>query len=77
MQYFIRKIFIVVIFQLLCVNCGTDNQKIYKQFDTVAISTNQNVAVDVSAWNGGPGFEVYAEQLGWDTNNDVISKGIN
>lgn len=75
MQYFIRKIFIIVIFQLLCVNCGTDNQKIYKQFDTVDISTTQNAAVDVSGWNGGPGFEVYAEQLGWDTNDDVISNG--
>jgi hypothetical protein len=56
-------------------NCGNNNQKVYKQFDTVDISTTKAIQEDVSAWNGGPGFEVYAEQLGWETNNNVISNG--
>ena len=60
---------------LICINCSSDNQKIYKQFDTVEISNNQFGEEDVSAWNGGPGFEVYAQQLGWETNNDIISNG--
>jgi len=60
---------------LICINCSSDNQKIYKQFDTVEISNNQFDEEDVSAWNGGPGFEVYAQQLGWQTNNDIISNG--
>ena len=75
MQYFILKIFSIIIFLILYVNCGTENQKIYKQFDTVDISTTQVNPENESAWNGGPGFEVYAEQLGWETNNNVVSNG--
>ena len=75
MHYFILKIFSIVIILVLGVNCGKDNQKIYKLFDTVDISQSQSNQENESAWNGGPGFEVYAEQLGWKTNNDVISNG--
>ena len=71
----LSKTFSFIIGFLLIMNCGNDNQKIYKQFDTIGITTSTFIQENESAWNGGPGFEVYAEQLGWDTNDDVISNG--
>jgi hypothetical protein len=60
---------------LILVNCGNE-KKVYKKFDVIEIATtNVNDDDDVSAWNGGPGFEVYAEQLGCETNNNVKSVG--
>tara|TARA_Y100001970_G_scaffold291394_1_gene428386 strand:+ start:559 stop:2484 length:1926 start_codon:yes stop_codon:yes gene_type:complete len=72
MKYIQKLSFLLLL--LIVVNCGNE-KKIYKQFDTVEFSTNQNNDDDVSAWNGGPGFEIYAEQLGWETNNNVQSVG--
>ena len=69
-----KSVYFIVSF-LFIMNCGNNNQKVYKQFDTIDISTTQFIQEDESAWNGGPGFEVYAEQLGWETNNNVISNG--
>ena len=69
-----KSIYFIVSF-LFIMNCGNNNQKVYKQFDTMDISTTQSGKEDESAWNGGPGFEVYAEQLGWKTNIDVVSNG--
>ena len=69
------KTFSFIIGFLVIMNCGTDNQKIYKQFDTVNIAPTKTNQENESAWNGGPGFEIYAEQLGWETNNEVVSNG--
>jgi microcin C transport system substrate-binding protein len=69
-----KSIYFIVSF-LFIMNCGNNNQKVYKQFDTMDISTTQSSKEDESAWNGGPGFEVYAEQLGWETNKEVESIG--
>ena len=69
-----KSIYFIVSF-LFIMNCGNNNQKVYKQFDTMDISTKQSNKEDESAWNGGPGFEVYAEQLGWETNDNVVSIG--
>ena len=69
-----KSIYFIVSF-LFIMNCGNNDQKVYKQFDTMDISTTQFSQEDESAWNGGPGFKVYAEQLGWETNNDFVSIG--
>ena len=75
MQFIYNKSIYFILSFLFIMNCGNNNKKVYKQFDTIDISTTQSSQEDVSAWNGGPGFEVYAEQLGWETNNDVVSNG--
>ena len=69
-----KSIYFIVSF-LFIMNCGNNNQKVYKQFDSIEISTTQFSQEDESAWNGGPGFEIYAEQLGWETNDNVVSIG--
>ena len=69
-----KSIYFIVSF-LFIMNCGNNNQKVYKQFDSIDISTTQFSQEDESAWNGGPGFKVYAEQLGWETNNNFVSIG--
>ena len=55
MKYIQKLSFLALL--LILVNCGNE-KKIYKQFDTVEFSTNQKNDDDVSAWNGGPGFEI-------------------
>ena len=75
MHFIVNKSIYFILSFLFIINCGNNNQKVYKQFDTIDISTTQFSQEDESAWNGGPGFEVYAEQLGWETNNNVVSIG--
>ena len=75
MQFICNKSIYFVFSFLFIMNCGNNNQEVYKQFDTMDISTTQSSKENESAWNGGPGFEVFAEQLGWETNHDVTSNG--
>ncbi len=75
MEFIGNKIIYFIVSFLFIMNCGNNNQKVYKQFDSIEISTTQFSQEDESAWNGGPGFEVYAEQLGWETNDNVVSIG--
>ena len=66
------SLFFAPIFLLLfSLNCGKKNdQKVYKQFDTIESSSNNNQKDAISPEQGGNGFEKNAESLGWETNTN-------
>ena len=66
------SLFFAPIFLLLfSLNCGKKNdQKVYKQFDTIESSSNNNQKDAISPEQGGNGFEKIAESLGWETNTN-------
>ena len=66
------SLFFAPIFLLLfSLNCGKkNNQKVYKQFDTIESSSNNNQKDAISPEQGGNGFEKIAGSLGWETNTN-------
>ena len=66
------SLFFALIFLLFfSLNCGKkNNQKVYKQFDTIESSSNNNQKDAISPEQGGNGFEKIAESLGWETNTN-------
>ena len=66
----------LLIISLFIFSCNNENsKKIYKQFDTVDISEIKSTNGQVSAFEGGEGFEDIAWVYGWETNDDVVSNG--
>jgi len=69
------KIIFFISLMILYSSCNKSNKKVYKQFDVAELEKVEYSKEDESAWNGGPGFEEYAEQLGWETNTEIIPVG--
>ena len=66
----------LLVISLLVFACNSENsKKVYKQFDTVDVSEIKSSDKQVSAFEGGEGFEEIAWVYGWETNNDVVSNG--
>ena len=66
----------LLVISLFVFACNSENsKKVYKQFDTVDIAEIKSSDGEVSAFEGGVGFEEIAWVYGWETNNDVVSNG--
>ena len=71
-----KNYILLLIMPLLIIGCNKENsKKVYKQFDSIDITEIKTTNDEVSAFEGGEGFEEIAEVYGWKTNNDVVSNG--
>ena len=71
-----KNYILLLIIPLLIIGCNKENsKKVYKQFDSIDITEIKTTNDEVSAFEGGEGFEEIAEVYGWKTNNDVVSNG--
>ena len=67
MQFNLKLVFISITI-LFTIACNSDDQKVYKKFDTSNKYQQQSQSLSDSKADGGFGFESIAESQGWSTN---------
>ena len=67
MRFNLKLVFISVAI-LFTIACNSDDQKVYKKFDTSNKYQEQSQSLSDSKADGGFGFESIAESQGWTTN---------
>tara|TARA_Y100000590_G_scaffold415931_1_gene514255 strand:- start:46 stop:1971 length:1926 start_codon:yes stop_codon:yes gene_type:complete len=67
-----RKYYLInwIMILILTFSCGgKERKKVYKEFDTNEVADRTNNNNTISAYEGGEGFELVAQRLGWKTND--------
>ena len=67
MRFNLKLVFISTAI-LFTIGCNSDEQKVYKKFDTSNKYQEQSQSLSDSKADGGFGFESIAKELGWATN---------
>ena len=67
MRFNLNLVFISSVI-LFAISCNSDNQKVYKKFDTSNQYQDQTQILSDAKIDGGFGFESIAEKNGWETN---------
>ena len=71
----LRFYLIIITASFMIIGCGEKKKKVHTQFDTVEIVNQSNDSLNDSAKSGGLGFEKYADNDGWVTNNNITITG--
>jgi microcin C transport system substrate-binding protein len=71
----LRFYLIIITASFMIIGCGEKKKKVHTQFDTVEIVNQSNNSLNDSAKSGGLGFEKYADNDGWVTNNNITITG--